>query len=180
MPCRCSGWLYCREHHSPTSWQSPKRLSPPGLTPLWPAPTQVPSSPLWLPPETKGESGGGGKSQTFAWALSPAQTKSWLQHLRRLLERQEVVQGFVLQHHSKAEEQMPSDEPPKPQGSPPSPSLPSSCSHVSLRPLQTQTSKELLGDEAGVGETGPSPCHTAPGMSARLAASAGTRFCDRD
>lgn len=69
--------------------------------------------------------------------------------------------------------------PPKPQGSPPSP-LPSSCSHVSLRPLQTQTSKELLGDEAGVGETGPSPCHTAPGMSARLAASAGTRFCDRD
>lgn len=136
-------------------------------------------SPLASSRDQRRVGGRGGKSQTFAWALSPAQTKSWLQHLRRFLERQEVVQGFVLQHHSKAEERMPSDEPPKPQGSPPSP-LPSSCSHVSLRPLQTQTSKELLGDEAGVGETGPSPCHTAPGMSARLAASAGTRFCDRD
>lgn len=71
MPCRCSGWLYCREHHSPTSWQSPKRLSPPGLTPLWPAPTQVPSSPLWLPPETKGESGGGGASPRPLLGLCP-------------------------------------------------------------------------------------------------------------
>lgn len=126
------------------------------------------------------ESQGGPTSQTFAQALSPAHTKSWLQYFRYLLARQEVVQCFVLLHHSKAEEWMPSDELPEPQGSPPSPSLPSSRSHVSLGPLQMQTGKELFGDEARVGEMGPSLCHTAPGMSARLAASTGTRFCDRD
>lgn len=180
MPCRCSGWLYCREHHSPTSWQSPKRLSPPGLTPLWPAPTQVPSSPLWLPPETKGESGGGGASPRPLLGLCP-------QHRPRAgcnisdasLKGRRWCKASCYSTTARLRSGCHQMSPPKPQGSPPSP-LPSSCSHVSLRPLQTQTSKELLGDEAGVGETGPSPCHTAPGMSARLAASAGTRFCDRD
>lgn len=173
--------MYCREHHSPTTWQSPKRLRPPGLSRtilVCPHPgAQL--SPLASSRDRRRVSGGP-TSQTLARALSPAQTKSWLQYFRYLLARQEVVQCFVLQHHSKAEEWMPSDELPEPQGSPPSPSLPSSRSHASLGPLQMQTGKELFGDEAGVGETGPSPCHTAPGTSSRLAASAGERFCDRD